>query len=43
MEVEQAFYEALGTADNYSIAGDHLTLNRARMAPLARLEAVYLP
>jgi heat shock protein HslJ len=36
MEVEQAFYEALGNAENYSLAGDQLTLNRARMAPLAR-------
>ena len=43
MDVEQAFYEALRNADNYSLAGDHLTLNRARMAPLARFEAVYLP
>lgn len=43
MEVEQAFHEALRNADNYSLAGDHLTLNRARMAPLARFEAVYLP
>jgi heat shock protein HslJ len=43
MEVEQAFYEVLRNADNYSLAGDHLTLNRARMAPLARFEAVYLP
>jgi heat shock protein HslJ len=43
MDVEQAFYEALRNADNYSLAGNHLTLNRARMAPLARLEAVYLP
>jgi heat shock protein HslJ len=42
MEVEQAFYEVLNNADNYSLAGDHLTLNRARMAPLARFEAVYL-
>jgi len=42
MEVEQAFYEALRNADNYSLAGDHLTLNRARTAPLARFEAVYL-
>jgi heat shock protein HslJ len=42
MEVEQAFYEALGNTDNYSLSGDHLTLNRARMAPLARFEAVYL-
>ena len=43
MEVEQAFYEVLRNADNYSLAGNHLTLNRARMAPLARFEAVYLP
>lgn len=42
MEVEGAFHEALRTADNYSLNGDHLTLNRARMAPLARFEAVYL-
>lgn len=42
MEVEQAFYKVLETVDNYSISGDHLTLNRARMAPLARFEAVYL-
>jgi heat shock protein HslJ len=43
MEVEQAFHEALRNTDNYSLAGERLTLNRARMAPLARLEAVYLP
>ena len=43
MDVEQAFYEVLRNADNYSLTGDHLTLNRARMAPLARFEAVYLP
>ena len=43
MEMEQAFYEVLRDVDNYSLAGDHLTLNRARMAPLARFEAVYLP
>jgi len=43
MEVEQAFHEVLGMADNYSLTGDRLTLNRARMAPLARFEAVYLP
>jgi hypothetical protein len=42
MEVEQTFQEALRNADNYSLAGDHLTLNRARMAPLARFEAEYL-
>lgn len=42
MEVEKAFHEALRTMDNYSLSGDLLTLNRARMAPLARFEAVYL-
>jgi len=43
MDVEQAFYEVLSNADNYSLTGDHLTLNRARMAPLARFKAAYLP
>ena len=42
MDVENAFHEVLRTADNYSLDGDRLTLNRARMAPLARFEAVYL-
>ena len=42
MEVEQTFHEVLRSVDNYSLAGDRLTLNRARMAPLARFEAVYL-
>jgi heat shock protein HslJ len=42
MDVEKAFHEVLRSVDNYSLNGDHLTLNRARMAPLARFEAVYL-
>lgn len=42
MEVEKAFHDVLRTVDNYSLNGDRLTLNRARMAPLARFEAVYL-
>lgn len=42
MDVERAFSEVLGEADNYSLSGDNLTLNRARMAPLARFEAVYM-
>ena len=42
MEVERAFHEVLQNVDNYSLNGDRLTLNRARMAPLARFEAVYL-
>ncbi|MGE4322957.1 MAG: copper resistance protein NlpE N-terminal domain-containing protein [Sphingobium sp.] len=42
MDVESAFHEVLRAVDNYSFNGDRLTLNRARMAPLARFEAVYL-
>jgi heat shock protein HslJ len=42
MAVEKAFHDVLRIVDNYSLAGDHLSLNRARMAPLARFEAVYL-
>ena len=34
MEIEVTMLEALGKADNYSVAGERLTLNRARMAPL---------
>ncbi|MDL2222629.1 copper resistance protein NlpE N-terminal domain-containing protein [Bacteroidales bacterium OttesenSCG-928-M11] len=40
METESKFSEVLSIADNYSIDGDNLTLNRARMAPLARFVAV---
>ncbi len=42
LEMEEAFHQVLRTVDNYSLDGDRLTLNRARMAPLARFEAVYL-
>ncbi len=42
MDVEQRFHEVLQEVDNYSLSGDRMTLNRARMAPLARFEAVYL-
>ncbi|MEO5654883.1 MAG: META domain-containing protein [Nitrosospira sp.] len=42
MDIESAFHEVLRTVDNYSLNDDHLTLNRARMAPLERFEAVYL-
>lgn len=42
MDTEAAFMEALRATDNYSLSGDSLSLNRARMAPLARFEAVYL-
>ncbi|SFW25753.1 META domain-containing protein [Nitrosovibrio sp. Nv17] len=43
MDVERAFHDVLRTVDNYSLSDGHLTLNRARMAPLGRFEAVYLP
>jgi heat shock protein HslJ len=36
MATEQSFMEALRTADNYSVSGDELSLNKARMAPLLR-------
>jgi len=41
-DVEAHFHQVLEQADNYSLNGDTLTLNKARMAPLARFEAVYL-
>ncbi|MFN3554609.1 MAG: copper resistance protein NlpE N-terminal domain-containing protein [Bacteroidales bacterium] len=40
MEVEQLLFEVLDKADNYTIGGDTLSLNKARMAPLARFVAV---
>jgi len=39
MEVEAQFLELIETVDNYSLNGNSLTLNRARMAPLARFVA----
>lgn len=41
LESENTLKEVLGRADNYSLSGGTLTLNKARMAPLARFEAVY--
>ncbi len=41
LDQERAFFEALGRADNYTLGDDDsLSLNRARMAPLARFVAV---
>lgn len=40
MEIENGLTKALIAADNYSINGDDLSLNKARMAPLARFKAV---
>ncbi|MBK1895285.1 META domain-containing protein [Chryseobacterium paridis] len=36
LETEQLFTKALLSADNYSVNGNTLTLNKARMAPLAK-------
>ena len=43
MDTETGFMNVLDTADNYSLSGDTLTLNKARMAPLARFTAVVAP
>ena len=40
MEIENELSRVLQTADNYTVNGDQLVLNRARMAPLARFKAV---
>lgn len=40
MEIETGLNRVLITVDNYSLSGDDLTLNKARMAPLARFKAV---
>jgi heat shock protein HslJ len=42
MATETEFKKILEIADNYNLDGDILVLNRARMAPLARFEAVYM-
>lgn len=42
MENETVFLEVLGKADNYAIKGNVLSLNKARMAPLAKFEAVLM-
>lgn len=39
MEVEDQFRRVLEMTDSYSLSGDTLSLNRARMAPLARFAA----
>jgi heat shock protein HslJ len=42
MDIETKLSQALEMADSYFLKEDTLILNRARMAPLARFEAVYL-
>jgi copper homeostasis protein (lipoprotein) len=41
LQIETEFLRALEMADNYTIKGNTLQLNKARMAPLAQFEAVY--
>jgi hypothetical protein len=38
METEKLFMELLEMADNYTMADNVLSLNKARMAPLARFK-----
>jgi len=40
MTVEDQFMEVLNTADNFSLHGNQMTLNKAKMAPLAVFEAM---
>jgi heat shock protein HslJ len=42
MDIESQLFKVLETADNYNLVGDTLVLNKARMAPLARFQVVYL-
>ncbi len=42
MATESEFNKMLGTVDNYSINGNTMTLNKARMAPMARFESVVM-
>ena len=44
MEIEDAMKKVFESVDNYSVSSDgkYLSLNRARMAPLARFEVVYM-
>jgi heat shock protein HslJ len=44
MSMEAEFQKVLGVADSFSVSGEDLVLNRARMAPLARFRAkIYRP
>jgi heat shock protein HslJ len=43
MTIERALAEVLEIVDNYAIAGDKLSLSKARMAPLARFVAIPEP
>ena len=40
MTIENPFMKVLNTADNYSLNGNQMTLNKAKMAPLAVFEVI---
>lgn len=42
MSIEDQLFNILSTVDNFSLSEGILSLNQARMAPLARFEVVYL-
>ncbi|MEO6637796.1 MAG: META domain-containing protein [Ginsengibacter sp.] len=42
IDTENEFLTVLQTVDNYYVTGDTLTLSKAKMAPMARLVAIYL-
>jgi heat shock protein HslJ len=41
-EIETQFLRMMTMADNYTVSGDVLILNKARMAPLARFKSVVM-
>ncbi len=41
MKIEDEFFKVLNTADNFSLSGEIMTLNKAKMAPLAKFEVAY--
>lgn len=41
LDTENELMKVLEMADNYSLNGENLSLNKARMAPLAKFEVVY--
>ena len=41
MKTEDAFLKVFNTVDNYSLDGETMTLNKAKMAPLAKFEVAY--
>ncbi|MGV8094651.1 MAG: copper resistance protein NlpE N-terminal domain-containing protein [Mangrovibacterium sp.] len=42
VDYEKEYLDVLVRVDNYTLSGDTLSLNKARMAPLAKFVAVYL-